>query len=437
VNGAWSAVVRVSRSRLATWPVSLAILALVLATVSRLLEAHLGFPRAVNWLHFPIVVLAFALSLPRLRATQASVVAAHLALLGAFLASAWINGAGAINAALGYTLLAEPFLLHAALLGAKPTTESIRALGVWLLALAAVQIPVSLTQLPASFAARNPDLVQGTFQGMGPGHHVMAAVALTGALYLNRSFVVRPRWAARLVTGLLLALLVLSDSKQVMLAYSVAYVLLRAMRIDTFTAAWRLAASVFLILLAIYVALWSYDLHLFLHDARHVGRFAHKFVVFPILAAHFDSPVQWVLGVGPGHGVSRLGGWLLEHYWSVLEPLGATRTGIAAEAWAAGQDVGMSSLFAPLFSWAGIFGDVGLAGLSAYFALLWLAYRRAADDLSRLLLLAVAVLGFCFEWLEQFNLMLYVLAVVAQRTLHGSGRQEMPGRSPTTEGANR
>lgn len=329
----------------------LAILALAIATVSRLLEAHLGFPRAVNWLHFPIVGLAFALSLGRLYDSAPSLLAANLALLGAFIVGASINGAGAINAALGFALLAEPFLLYTALVAANPPASSIRTLGRWLLALAVVQIP----PCPAVLPAVRPDRVQGTFPGMGTGHHVMGAIALTGALYLNRSFTPQPAWLGWVLSGLLLALPVLSDAKQVMLAF-----------------------------------------------------------------------------LGPGHGVSRLGGWLLETYWSVLEPLGATRTGIAAEAWAANAREGpASSLFAPLFSWAGIFGDIGIAGLAAYGWLLWLVYRRSADDFSRLLVLAVVALGFCFDWLEQYNFMLYALAVLAERSLAGSGRP--PLRLPAAQ----
>lgn len=407
------------------WGDRAVLLALCWATLSRLLASLTGLPHATNWLHFPIIAGAFALSLRRVQREAAPIFIGSFILFAVFVFSAWTNGAGMINALLGFVLLAEPFLLLAILINAKRSQASAEALGRWLLGLALIQIPVALTQVPHSLATGKPDLVQGTFAGMGPGHHVLGAMSMTAAIYVLQAFTVRRRWIAWVLAGLLFALVVLSGSKQVILAFLIAYILLRLPRLRGVADGLALAARVALLIAGIYLALRLLDAHDYFHEIPAVlAGVANKLLVFPLLAGHFDSVAQWILGVGPGHGVSRMGGWLLDWYWAWLEPLGATRTTINLEAWSLSEPYARrSSFFAALFSWAGIFGDIGLAGLATYSTLLWLIYRRlCAEDLSRLVILAVVVLGFVFDWLEEPNFMLYAMAVIAQRWMvAGSG----------------
>ena len=293
-------------------------------------------------------------------------------------------------------------------------------MGWWVLSLCLVQIPVALMQWPRALAAYDADLVQGTFEGMGPGHHVMGALAMIGGLYLLHSFRTVRWWVAWPLALMLFSLVVMSDSKQVILAFFVAYALLRGRTVRTPAAAVGLSGRLLLGVAVIYVVLtYAGKAGYFTSITLVLQGFLNKLAVFPLLANHFDSLAQWLFGLGPGHGVSRMGGWLIDHYWSVLEPLGGTRTGIGAEAWKASLPYSArSSVFALLYSWAGVFGEVGLAGFALYAALYWYTYRRlCVDDLSRLILLSVAVLGFLFEWLEEPNFMLFAFAVIAQKWL--------------------
>jgi hypothetical protein len=223
---------------------------------------------------------------------------------------------------------------------------------------------------------------------------------------------------------LLLAVVVLSDSKQPILAFFLAFIVLRATRVRTVAEAATLAGQAVLLVAAVYAALRCFGSYYYFHMIPTVARgFANKLSVFPILLDRFDSPLNWLFGIGPGHGVSRMGGWLIEHYWNVLEPLGGTRTDVAQLAWLASEPYGkMSSFFATLVSWTGIFGDIGLVGLFVYGTILWLTYRRLCfDDLSRVLLLGVVWLGAFFEWLEAYNFMIYMTAILAQRWLAQGG----------------
>jgi hypothetical protein len=413
------------------------ILTLAVATFSRALEAGLGLPRAVNWLHFPMVGALFLVSLRRVRPPARPFYAALIALLAVFVVSGLVNRAGAVNVVAGYALLAEPFLLLAVLVNTRASRRSVEILGWSLLLLIVAQIPIALYQW-FFLAAGNPDRVQGTFTGMGAGHHVLGALSLITALSLLRDFTLRPRWLEWPLAALLLALVVLSDSKQPLLALFLAFVALRGSRVRSAAQAARLAGQTAMLLLAIYAAQRWFGSDRYFHMAGTVALgFANKFTVFPLLIERFETPMQWLTGIGPGHGVSRMGGWLLEHYWNVLEPLGATRTDVAEAAWRASQPYEkLSSFFATLTSWAGIFGDLGLAGLFVYARLVWLTYRRLClDDLSRLILLGVVLLGLFFEWLEEYNFMLIVLSLLAQRWLAQGDREETPGSRQTSGSA--
>jgi hypothetical protein len=320
---------------------------------------------------------------------------------------------------------------------AQASRRSAAVLGWSILLLIVVQVPIALYQW-FFLAGGNPDRVQGTFTGMGAGHHVLGALALIGALWLLHSFPLRPRWLKWPLAAGLAPLVVLSDSKQPILAFLLAFIVLRAAKVRRVASAARLGGQTVLLLAGIYGALRWFGSHGYFHMIPTVVQgFANKLRVFPILVERFDSPANWVFGIGPGHGVSRMGGWLLDNYWNVLEPLGATRTDVAQIAWRASEPyAALSSFFAALISWAGIFGDVGLAGLGVYAALLWLTYERlCVDELSRLLLLATVLLGFFFEWLEAYNFMLFVVAVIAQRWLArgGAGGQiTIPETAPSS-----
>lgn len=407
-----------------------AVVALILSTLSRLLVAFFGLPAAVNFLHFPAVVGLFLFSLRRVGRLAAPIYAGCGGLFFVYVLSAVVNGAGAVNAVLGFSILAEPFLLFAVLLDVELDSRSIRRLRGWLVALAVVQIPIAFAQWPRALAENNADLVQGTFTGMVAGHHILGGVAMVGALYVlaaSGTRAVRMRWT---LAAPLFAIVVISDTKQVMLAFLAGYVVLRALRVRNAAQASKFAIRAGALVVGIYVAQWLVGTQGYFYHAQTVlAGFAGKFVVFPILSGHFDSIWNWLFGVGPGHGVARLGGWLLEKYWHVLAPLGATRTGIPAQVWGASGPLGdRSSFFIPLFSWAGIFGDVGLGGILVYGALLWTTFRRfCVDDTCRVMVISIVCLGFMFEWLEEPNFMLYAMAVIAQRWRESSAA---PGEQP-------
>ena len=141
-----------------------------------------------------------------------------------------------------------------------------------------------------------------------------------------------------------------------------------------------------------------------------------KLASFSIIRSHYESPLNWFLGIGPGHTVGRLGGWMLPKYASLLAPLGATTNAASAEVWDAVASTWIgakSSMFSPLFGWAGIWGDLGLLGLAAYIAFGVVIWKRLClDDFSRFILLTMIVHGLIFSQLEEPGFMVYSMTLI-------------------------
>ncbi len=75
-----------------------------------------------------------------------------------------------------------------------------------------------------------------------------------------------------------------------------------------------------------------------------------------------------------------------------------------------------SSLFSPLFTWAGIWGDIGLVGLISYLYLGFITWSfLGKDDFSRFLILNVVVIGFILTQMEEPGYMLTVASLIGMR----------------------
>ncbi len=141
-----------------------------------------------------------------------------------------------------------------------------------------------------------------------------------------------------------------------------------------------------------------------------------KTATFRIVPTHYESILNWLFGLGPGHTVGRLGGWMLREYDSLLVPLKATRHIASREVWRAAGNSWLgnqSSLFSPLFGWAGIWGDLGFIGLGVYLYLAFLVWHHLCkDDISRFLLLTIFVFGLIFSQMEEPGYMLSVASII-------------------------
>jgi len=408
---------------------TLILLVLATAIFPRLLTA-IGGPSLLNFLHFAFIVALTVFVIPTIRSSFAKELLLGLGiLLGIILVSALLNGAGIINVILDFLLLGEPFMLLLALTGVPMLEKSINRLKRWLIYFASTHIVFAYFQYFVQ--GERDDDVKGIFLKMGAGHHVGGAIAFTVATYILCTAVFRSPWLRFTLPPIFAYEVVMCDAKQVFAAFSVALVIMLLLKVADIG---KIMQYVAITIIAFSLLCWAAEtiapaLKLILQPERVNGGLQGKSTVFTIIPSYYHSSLNWLFGLGPGHTTSRLG-WLIPTYIGVLQPFGVTKTDIFNIVFAA-QEANYfsnsgtgSSLFSPLFSWAGIWGDLGIAGLASYLYLWSIVWRYCKNDLSRFFILTGFCFGLIFSWMEEPAYMLFVVSIVGVQWQESKQKKE-------------
>lgn len=442
-------------------PVTWIILAIAVTWTSRLVTTTGLAPRFLDFMDFPLVLIAFVasavshLASGRLLPVRQRTVGRRLALVATVIALSWsfssLDEPQRLIAGLVFAL--EPFLLLMAVFLAPMTQREHKALLITTVILLCGQMPVSLVQIASGGVA---DAVKGTLLEAGAGHHVSAGGVTLGFFLL--AALRAPKLLLGVYGGLALLILVVSDSKQVLFALPLALLVLGLTAGDQRSAVAMLRGLVAGVLLAaasVY-ALLTYQASATAFDfiERSSTNKTGKVAVAEALWHDVTSSAPTaVLGLGPGESVSRFAFLTTPGLLKAGSPVALL--GLEASTGAekyddiafGGSYTGMSSFTSAQSSAFGVFGDYGVAGVLAFSALIVSILRavagggrtdlRAAALSSWALLLPLAVI---FDWLEQppFTLAIMVITGLAGRradTLSPSrpaqGGQPLPGPSTT------
>lgn len=414
---------------------NLVLLALATAFFSRLIDSA-GAPSVINFTHFAAVPFTCGIVLLRSKSKDRHQIAiawkliTGLAiLLAVMLASALLNSAGAINVAVNFLLLGEPFLLLLAVISIPMTPTSLERLKAWIVGFGFFHTLVAFIQryvLNLHHREGLQDNIQGVFYHSGAGHVVGASVAMTFGLYYLVTAKATPLWFRLMVFLATFWHMLIADAKQVLFAFLVGWLLLMLTKIKQFGKALQYAIAA---VISGGILVWCIEnweafagfktwLRPEIYGPEGEATLL-KTVTFRIVPQYYDSFLHPWLGLGPGHTVGRLGGWMLGIYSDLLEPLGATQHPASREVW---QAVGaswlgdQSSMFSPLFGWAGIWGDLGILGLIAYLYLAYVVWSRLSPgDLCRFLLLSVFVTGMIISQMEEPGYMLFIAFIIGLR----------------------
>ncbi len=439
---------------------SLIIFAFSTVFYSRIFCSITHAPSILNLAHFVIVpfVLGIVLFTSRTKShKQIAIAYSFLVRIFIFLVtvlvSALWNNTGLINAIVSFMMLCEPFIFLLSIVCIPMFANSIARIKKWLMwsviinfVLAAVQKPLIDAGKLYAKGLNGTDGCGGVFFVSGAGGYISASVSVAFAFYFLTNEKTFPLWIRIVVVIAAFWQILFSDSKQILLGYLVAWVLLILVNSKDFGKTIKLLSAIALFGFAF---LWCVqNLEAFagftswarpeLYGADGYAWYTKFYSVRSILS-HYQSSLNWLFGLGPGHTVSRLGVWFLRDYWSILGPLGATTNPISQEgmefcvsSWLCSG----SSLFSPIFGWAGIWGDLGLLGIGAYLFLCYLAWQHfGLDDSLKVTLLAILVFGFIFTQMEEPGFMLSIALILGlawqERRLkkqkqHRSRKNEFP-----------
>ncbi|WP_414584574.1 hypothetical protein [Scytonema sp. PCC 10023] len=397
---------------------SMILLFLASAMFPRVLTA-LKIPSVINFLHFVIAIGLFVWIIPRIRSKIAvQLLVGLLILLTESISSALLNKAGAINVILSFLMLGEPFILLIAITSIKLPQRSIKIFQKWLFIF--VYIHFAFVYFQTFILGYRNDYVKGIFLNMGAGHHVGGDVGLTFGLYFLLASGVRSIWLRIFVFILGLGNILYADVKQVVIAFIVSWFILIITQLkEIWKAIMYLGIALPITIMVLQIINSLYAGIRYISDMEVVTEaFQYKLSVFSIIASFYKSDINWLFGLGPGHTISRLG-WLMKDYIQILKPLGVTGTPVfntvfnAQESYYWSNSITGSSMYSLLFSWAGIWGDLGFLGLGVYLYLWFLVWKYiCVDKLSKFFLITVFVAGLIFSWMEEPAFMLFVASLI-------------------------
>ncbi|MBW4446574.1 MAG: hypothetical protein KME38_06745 [Spirirestis rafaelensis WJT71-NPBG6] len=396
------------------------IIVLFLASVMfpRVLTA-LKVPSVINFLHFAIAIALFVWIIPRIKSKIAvQMLVGLLVLLTETISSALLNKAGVINVILSFLMLGEPFILLIAITSIKLPKSSIKNFQKWISIF--VYIHLFFVYFQKFILRYEGDYIKGIFLNMGAGHHVGGDVALTFGLYFLLASGVRSRWLRIFVFILGLGNILYADVKQVVIAFLVSWFILILTQLkEIVKAIMYLGIAIPITIGVLKIINTLYAGIRYISDMEVVTEaFQYKLSVFSIILNFYKSDLNWLFGLGPGHTISRLG-WLMKDYLQILEPLGVTGTSVfdtvfkAQESYYWSNSLTGSSMYSLLFSWAGIWGDLGFLGLGVYLYLWFLVWKYICiDKISKFFLITVFVAGLIFSWMEEPAFMLFVASLI-------------------------
>lgn len=407
---------------------TLILIAFATAFYPRILGS-VGAPQLINFVHFAVVPIACGAVVLKTRLKnlkQISIVTeltlGLVLLLGVILTSALLNKAGAINVFFSFLLLAECFVLLVAIVCVPLTFEAFQRYRAWVLKFFLIHLALAFAQTVLLYAGILPhpkmtleDNVQGVFYLSGGGHVVAASVSIFAALYYLVSARSVALWLRIAVFFAAFMQILFADAKQVLAVALLGWLLLILSRLQNIktTLQYIIAA-----IIVGYVLVWCVEnVEIFNAYSTWIRPEIYgpdgdatvlKSAPLRVIPAHYTSPLNWLFGLGPGHTIGRLGGWMIRDYWSLLGRLGATTHPVSGEIqviW--GSSYLDSSFFSPLWGFAGIWGDLGFLGLAAYLYLWSIVWRRLCpNDFSRFIVFNVLVNGFIFTLLEEPGFML-------------------------------
>lgn len=404
---------------------------------------YFGVPFFVNFLHYLLVIVLYLTAILFPGRTYDKFFPGLSILFIVISMSALLNGAGLINVILDFLLLSEPFMILALMTGSVWSPASTRKIIRIILFLMFLHLIFAYTQF--LFLGPNPDEVKGLFIAMGAGHHVGGAVALTAAVYFLITSSPKSVFIRLVFPFFLATIVIISDSKQVVLVFGVSLGVMAFLAAE-YLVAMRTTQAFQLIKFTIIPALLLLIILPFAVSPDVIEHFLanvfigleHKVSVFSTIWSFNESMLNAVFGLGPGHTIGRLAE-MLPKYWDTLVGLGATRTAITnlivfadSSYWLSSAGTG-SSLFSLRYSWPGLWGDLGIAGVVSYLALWWLVWKRICRDLvSKFFVCNVLVFGIVFSWLEEPGYMGFVAILIGLRW-QTMGRESVEERAISTD----
>jgi hypothetical protein len=412
------------------------------AFYSRIFCSITHAPSILNFLHFPVVIFvtAVVMSTSRTRDRQ-QIRVVWLLIVGltlflcVMIASAILNDAGIPNVIFNFLILGEPFMFLIAVASFEFQEENLNKLRHWLIISAVINLILAIAQKFLLLAGKisaapynETDGVQGVFFISGAGGYISAAVSVSVSIYSILYLKSVPLWLRILGLVGTVYQIQIADTKQVLLVSGLAWIVLGLSKVQDIK---KFLIYVTCITIALGTFYWAaYNIEMFKvyggwmnrddinNDSTGGGMWVKTEGIRRVLS-YYRSPLHPVLGLGPGHTLGRLGGWTINDYWSIFSKIGATKHPLYDQMWYFINHnwiAWSTTLYVPLFTWAGLWGDQGWLGVAVYLYLGFVVWRYfCVDDYCRFLVITIFIYGFFLTQVEEPGFMLSMVILIGLR----------------------
>jgi hypothetical protein len=412
---------------------SLLLFGFYTAFYTRVLTA-VKIPTIINFVHLFVIPWACIFTLSKTPIKDRKQISATKELLFALflfftinVASALINHAGIINVLLNFLLFCEHFLLLLAIISVPMNQEKLQRFRAHIIIAGIVNTFFAYFQYYVlqlqKVGLAGADNIKGVFIGQGAGHVVGASVALTFGIFYFLVAKKVPIWIRAIIFLATFWHMNMADAKQVILVLGLGWIVLLLTKVQNIGKFIQYFIPAIVIGVAFYWATQN------IPEFRAFNTWVRpeiygpqgeatllKIATFRIVPTYYTSFLNPLFGLGPGHTVGRLGGWMLKEYYELLIPLGATISPASNAIWDAVRQSWLgdqSSMFSPMFGWAGIWGDLGFLGLTSFMYIWLIVWRKLCfDDISKYLVICVFIFGLVFSQMEEPGYMMYIVSIL-------------------------
>ncbi len=323
--------------------------------------------------------------------------------------SAAFNQTGLINVAVEFLIFLEPFLFFFIIEVLYKTKKTCLFL-IKKIVFFILWLHVALMYFQHFIQHKTGDDVVGLLLGLGVGAHAATAWAFLLLFYYIYDFSNNRRNIYSYVLKVLLLIYVgiMSDAKQVVLAGLISILVSTSLNLNRKEINKLFFAIFFVSIFFVFYFLYYRPMMLWLRLDRIITGLSLKLNVFSLIVSFYDSIGQFFYGLGPGNTATKLA-FLFKKYEKILSVLGGTVPVFKDIIWNVQEShvytnhVTGTSGFSLFFSWAGLFGDVGLWGVMAYITIWYQIYKKFLRQhwYSICIIIFAFILGFLFNWLEE------------------------------------
>ncbi len=376
---------------------------------------NLGAPTIFNHVHYLITIFFFLVYLPRTSSQTEPLIIYCIILFVILLISSFLNETSLLNLIVFFAIIFQPFLIILTILKSKINKFDIEKIKNLLILIAILNTMIAYYQ----FFVENlrKDYVTGLFFSLGTGAH--AAAIYNSLISLSLIFEKKNFFNLKklILSFIFLSVIFLSSANQIILIFTISILIYFIYNLIIHPNKKNFIKLFLLIVLSMLI----FQLFKQTDDYKNISnsiKYADdiwaaliiKYSVFSNISVFFNDYANYLFGLGPGHGISRLA-YEMEKFPSInfsKTEVSSIIYFIQERNWLNNHITG-SSIFTLNFFASGIYSELGLVGLTTYLLIWFYFFKKLRENKVCFFYIIIAIIFmFVYRWQEEPMFVVYI-----------------------------